>query len=343
MIAPLPDAQFVETRLINLLNFQTTIASKAARSVLVAPNRLLVDFGLRRAHGAEAGLMAARATFIAGFSGTSTLLAGHRFEIPMYGTMAHSFVQAFPDEVTAFTRFAEANPGNVVLLIDTYDTEAAAEKVVGLAPKLRQRGIDVKAVRIDSGDLGSHARKVREILDNGGLGDVQIFASGNLDEYMLRNLIEGGAPINGFGVGTRLDTSSDAPYLDCAYKLQEYRGRPCRKRSEGKTTWPGRKQVYRKFDKSGHIESDILTVGDDRQEGEPLLHPVLRGGKRLEGPAPLAASRDRAARQLTSLPERLRALDGATKPFEVTISDALQLLVLDMERRLSNSRSTGHD
>jgi nicotinate phosphoribosyltransferase len=163
VIAPLPEAQFVETRLINLLNFQTTIASKAARSVLVAPGKLLVDFGLRRAQGAEAGLMAARATYLAGFSGTSTVLASQRFEIPIYGTMAHSFVQAHPDEMTAFMRFAEANPGNVVLLIDTYDTEAAAEKLVSLAaPQLKQRGIDLKAVRIDSGDLGvTLARFVR--------------------------------------------------------------------------------------------------------------------------------------------------------------------------------------
>jgi nicotinate phosphoribosyltransferase len=335
VIAPLPEAQFVETRLINLLNFQTTVASKAARSVLVAPGKLLVDFGLRRAQGAEAGLMAARATYIAGFSGASTVLAGQRFEIPIYGTMAHSFVQAHPDEMTAFARFAEANPGNVVLLIDTYDTEAAAEKVVRLAPQLKPHGIEVKAVRIDSGDLGSHARKVRQILDNGGLGDVQIFASGNLDEFILGDLIEAGAPIDGFGVGTRLDTSSDAPYLDCAYKLQEYGGRPCRKRSEGKTTWPGRKQVYRTFDRADYIDRDVLTVCDDRQEGEPLLHPVLRGGKRLDAPVALSVSRDHAARQLRSLPDRLRTLNGVRKPFKIKISGALQSLAraVDEQRR----------
>jgi len=329
VIAPLPEAQFVETRLINLLNFQTMIASKATRSILVAQGKQLIDFGLRRAHGAEAGLMAARATYIAGFSGTSTVLASQRFEIPIYGTMAHSFIQAHTDEMSAFTRFAEANPGNVVLLIDTYDTEAAAEKVVNLtAGHLRQRGIEVKGVRIDSGDLGSHARKVRQILDDGGQRDVQIFASGNLDEYLLRDLIEAGAPIDGFGVGTRLDTSSDAPYLDCAYKLQEYGGRPCRKRSEGKTSWPGQKQVYRTFDSAGHIEGDVLTVHGDRQEGEPLLCPVMRGGKRLNGPVPLSASREHATCQLRSLPERLRSLGQARKPFKIKISDALQSLAL---------------
>ena len=239
--APLPQAQFVETRIVNLLNFQTVVASKAARAVLVAQEKALVDFGLRRAHGAEAGLMAARASYIAGFSATSNVLAGQRFNIPISGTMAHSFVQAHDDEISAFARFAEANPGNVVLLIDTYETEAAAEKVVRLAPKLKQLGIDIQGVRIDSGDLGLHARKVRAILDEAGLREVRIFASGNLDEYILRDLIEGNAPIDAFGVGTRIDTSCDAPYLDCAYKLQEYAGRPRRKRSEGKTTWPGPK------------------------------------------------------------------------------------------------------
>ena len=237
--APLPQAQFVETRIVNLLNFQTVIASKAARAVLVAQEKPLVDFGLRRAHGAEAGLMAARASYIAGFSATSNVLAGQRFNIPISGTMAHSFVQAHDDEISAFARFAEANPGNVVLLIDTYETEAAAEKVVRLAPELKKLGIDIQGVRIDSGDLGLHARKVRAILDEAGLREVRIFASGNLDEYLVRDLIESNAPIDAFGIGTRIDTSSDAPYLDCAYKLQEYAGRARRKRSEGKTTWPG--------------------------------------------------------------------------------------------------------
>jgi nicotinate phosphoribosyltransferase len=251
--APLPQAQLVETRIINLLNFQTVVASKAARAVLVAQEKALVDFGLRRAHGAEARLMAARASYIAGFSATSNVLAGQRFNIPISGTMAHSFVQAHDDEISAFARFAEANPGNVVLLIDTYETEAAAEKVVRLAPKLKQLGIDIQGVRIDSGDLGPHARKVRAILDEAGLREVRIFASGNLDEYFLRDLIEGNGPIDAFGVGTRVDTSCDAPYLDCAYKLQEYAGQPRRKRSEGKTTWPGRKQVYRSFDRGGYM------------------------------------------------------------------------------------------
>src|SRR5512139_1968678 len=198
--APMPQAQLVETRLINLLHFQTLIASKAARMVLAAPGKLLVDFGLRRAHGAEAGLLAARASYIAGFAGTATVMAGKLFGVPIYGTMAHSFVQAFDDETAAFERFARARPDNVVLLIDTWDTEAAACKVVALAPRLTAAGIRIKGVRIDSGDLAEHARRVRTILDAGGLNEVIIFASGDLDEFALRDMLAAGAPVDGFGV-----------------------------------------------------------------------------------------------------------------------------------------------
>ena len=247
--------------------------------------------------------------------------------------MAHSFVQAHDDEISAFARFADANPGNVVLLIDTYDTEAAAEKVVRLASKLKQLGIDIQGVRIDSGDLGLHARKVRAILDEAGLREVRIFASGNLDEYILRDLIEGNAPIDAFGIGTRIDTSSDAPYLDCAYKLQEYAGRPRRKRSEGKTTWPGRKQVYRTFDHAGCMISDVLTLSEDRRDGEPLLIPTLRGGKRLDPPKPLSALRERAADQLARLPNKLRSLDRAA-PFEVKVADTLRSLAFAVDEQL---------
>src|SRR6516225_5213012 len=220
--APLPQAQLVETRLINLLHFQTLIASKAVRCVLAAPGKALVDFGFRRAHGAEAGLLAARACYLAGFSATSNVLAGRRFGIPVSGTMAHSFVEACNSEEEAFLGFARANRDNVVLLIDTYDTEAGAAKVVKLASKLASEGITIRAVRLDSGDLAEHARRVRQILDAGGLGDVQIVASGNLDEYELHRLVQQKcAPIDSFGVGTRVLTSADVPYLDCVYKLQE--------------------------------------------------------------------------------------------------------------------------
>ncbi|HTN94030.1 MAG TPA: nicotinate phosphoribosyltransferase [Gallionella sp.] len=332
--APIAQAQLVETRLINLLHFQTLIASKAARMTLMAPDKLLVDFGLRRAHGAEAGLLAARASYVAGFSGTATVQAGMEFGIPIFGTMAHSFVQAHESESLAFEHFAHAQPDNVVLLIDTYDTEEAARKVVALAPKLESKGIRIKGVRIDSGNLADHAYKVRHILDEGRLQHVTIFASGDLDEYALRGMLDSCAPVDGFGIGTRMDTSSDVPYLDCAYKLEEYAGKARRKRSEGKQTWPGRKQVYRSYDRDGRMESDVVTVHGDTQPGEPLIVAVMRGGKRLAEGLTLADIRNHASANLARLPESLRKLQEPY-PYQVQISDALHKLAERVDRDIS--------
>ncbi len=328
LTAPLPVAQLVESRVINLLHFQTLIASKAARLRLTAPDALLVDFGLRRAHAGEAGLLAARAGYLAGLSGTATVLAGRQFGIPIFGTMAHSFIEAHDDEAQAFEHFAHSQPDNVVLLIDTYDTEAGARKVVAIAPRLRAQGIRIKAVRIDSGDLAAHARRVRAILDAGGLADTGIFASGNLDEYRLHAFIDAGAPIDGYGVGTRLDVSSDAPSLDCAYKLQEYAGIPRRKRSEGKATWAGRKQVYRHYDADGRLAHDCLTSADDARDGEALIQPVMQAGQRLAQPG-LAESRAHALAELQRLPPPLRALESAATRHHVEIAPAL----VDVTRR----------
>jgi len=323
--ASLPQAQLVETRLVALMHFSSLIASKAARCVLVAPGKLLVDFGLRRAHGAEAGLLAARAAYLAGFGGTATVLAGKRFGIPLYGTMAHSYVQAHEREGDAFLDFARAHPDNTTLLIDTYDTEAGARKVVELVPQLRSEGIHVKAVRLDSGDLAAHAREVRRILDEAGCGEVRIFASGGLDEYELEKL--SAAPIDGFGVGTSLVTSSDAPGLDCAYKLVEYAGVPRRKRSEGKANWPGRKQVFRSS------AGDLLGLESERAPGTPLLVPAMRGGKRVGPPAALEAVRARAREQLAALPAGLRRLTPAEPGYRVEISAALRALAAEVDRR----------
>lgn len=332
VVAPLPQAQLVESRLINLLHFQTLIASKAVRCVLAAPDRLLVDFGMRRAHGAEAALYAARAAWIAGFSGTATVSAGARFGIPVFGTMAHSFVEAHDSETQAFRAFAHAQPDNVVLLIDTYDTERAARKVVQLQRELAAEEIRIRGVRIDSGDLEAHAHRVRRILDQGGCAHVTIFSSGSLDEYRLQELREAGAPIDGFGVGTLLDTSADRPYLDCAYKLVEYAGAPRRKRSEGKATWPGRKQVWRRA-RGGVFDHDLLTVEGEPQEGEPLLRPVMRAGRPTAGPEPLERVRRRVREQVAALPEALRALDPAPA-YEVRVSPGLQALAEEADRRV---------
>ena len=328
--APLPQAQLVESRLINILHFQTLIASKAARMVLAAPGKALSDFGLRTAHGAEAGLYSARASYIAGFVGAANVLAGERYGIPIVGTMAHSYVQVHDDEMQAFEDFARARPDGVVLLIDTYDTEAGARKVVELAPRLKADGIAIRGIRIDSGDLAASARKVRRILDDGGLKDVIILVSGGINEDVLQDMVKTGAPIEGCGVGVSLDVSTDAPALDCAYKLQEYAGVPRRKLSEGKQTWPGRKQVWRVYDVIGRLCGDMLSIETDTQDGETLIAPVMCGGKRLGSAPTLADIRARAARELERLPEPLRRLE--TYDYPVAISAELKLLAAEADR-----------
>jgi len=343
--APLPQAQFVESRLINILHFQTLIASKAARMMLAAPDKLLVDFGFRRAHGAEAGLMAARASYLVGFAGTATVLAGKEFGIPIYGTMAHSFIETFDDESAAFAAFAHARPDNLVLLIDTYDTEAAARKVVALAPKLKAQGITIRGVRLDSGDLIALSRKVRNILDAGGLRDVTIFASGGLDEDQLAAFAREGAPIDGLGIGTSLTTSSDVPALDCVFKLQEYAGIARRKRAINKATWPGRKQVWRRYDADGRMAGDVLSLdtpasGEGQASGgEKLVHPVMQGGKRLGRPPSLEEIRRHAKRELERLPLALRPLVPDAR-YPVEVAGELKALAAEVDRRLAVQSAT---
>jgi len=333
--APLPQAQLVETRLINILHFQTIVASKAARAVLAAPGKLLVDFGLRRAHGAEAGLMAARASYLAGFDGTATVLAGALWDIPLYGTMAHSFIQAHDSEAAAFEAFARARPKGLVLLIDTYDTVTAAHEVVRLAPKLSAAGVRLDGVRLDSGDLVALSRAVRDVFDQGGLKDVTIFASGGLDEDDLVRFARAKAPIDGYGVGASLTTSSDAPVLDCAYKLEEYAGVARRKRSPGKATWPGRKQVWRRYGADGAMAGDLLALEGAAHDGEPLLRPVMLDGRRLPGPT-LPESRAHAAASLSRLPARLRDLETAAR-YEVDIGEDVLRLTEQVDARVAQA------
>jgi nicotinate phosphoribosyltransferase len=329
--APLPQAQLVETRIINLLQYQILVSTKASRCVNVAPGKLLVDFGLRRAHGAEAGLLAARACYLAGFSGTATTLAAPRFGVPVFGTMAHSFVEAHDTEMESFETFARAQPDNVVLLIDTYDTEAAAQKLVKLAPRLRASGIPIKSVRLDSGDLADHAFKVRRILDEGGLQDVRIFASGSLDENEVDRMLRAGAPIDGFGIGSKLDTSANAPCLDCAYKLMEYAGRARRKHSEGKANWPGRKQLLRRYDSSGRMAGDLIAVVGEAAPGEPVLRQAMAGGRRIAPQPSLEQARQHLRAQLDALPAALKALD-AEATYPVSVSDGLRALAAEVDR-----------
>lgn len=334
--APMPVAQLVETRIINFLHYETIVASKAARMILAAPGKALVDFGLRRAHSGEAGLLAARACYLAGFTGTATVPAAMLYDIPIYGTMAHSFIQAHDSESKAFEDFARARPKSTVFLLDTYDTEDAARKVCELAPRLKADGIETNGVRLDSGDLAAHARAVRKILDECGLEEAKIVASGGIDEDDLKTFTEADAPIDIYGIGTSLVTSSDAPALDCAYKLQEYAGRARRKKSEGKASWPGRKQVYRTLDADGVISRDLITTLDDRkpetQQCMPLLKPVLRNGRLVDPLPSLEESRAHAGDNLARLPAHLRALETEPLP-SVEISDALRKLADDVDRQ----------
>ncbi len=323
--APLPEAQFVESRLINILHFQSLIASKAARVVLAARGRTLVDFGMRRAHGAEAAVWAARASYIAGFDGSATVEAGRRYGLPIFGTMAHSFVQAHDSELAAFLDFARARPRGLVLLIDTYDVDEAVAKVIDIAGRLDKDGIEIKALRLDSGDMAAGSLRIRRMLDAAGLDQIGIFLSGNLDEFAVDEYCRGGVPVTGFGVGTRLDVSADAPALDIAYKLQEYDGRPRRKRSEGKATWPGSKQVFRSLGEDGRIVRDVIGLASEPLPGRPLLHPVMRAGRPLESNPSMAEIRALAADTIASLPGACTRLDDPA-PVVPEISAALRTL-----------------
>lgn len=309
--ASLPEAQILETIVINTIHFQTAVASKSARAFLAARGKRLIDFGLRRAHGLEAGALAARAAFIAGIGATSNLEAGRRFGIPVVGTMAHSYVMAFEEEAEAFEAFARSFPDNAIFLIDTYDTLAAADKVVELAKK----GVPAIGVRIDSGDLDALSRGVRAKLDRAGLGHVRIIASGGLDERDIEALVRSGAPIDTFAVGTKTVTSADAPYLDIAYKLVEYGGEPKSKASPGKATFPYKRQVVRHY-KGGLMDHDEVVRYDEAQEGGLVVEAMESGEVVYDFPG-LEASHRAFLEDLAKLPEALRGLGKAD--YEVLI------------------------
>jgi len=331
--APIIEAQLLESRIINIIHFQTLVASKAARCVIAAAGRRLIDFGMRRAHEGNAALFAARAAYLAGFDGTATVAAGRRWGIPLSGTVAHSYVEAHDDEEQAFRNFATGAAGRTTLLIDTYDTLRAAEKVVRLQRQLRERGSShsVEAVRIDSGDLGAQAREVRRILDAGGCQEVGIALSGGLDERQIAAVVGSGVPADAFGVGTSLGVSADAPTLDMAYKLQMYAGRPRRKRSPGKLTWPGAKQVWREYGADDIALGDRIVLEGEHPGGTPLLAEVMRDGRRTGASMPLRAIRDHCRRHVRTLPPDLLLLEerpaaGGATAYPVTRSAALEAL-----------------
>jgi nicotinate phosphoribosyltransferase len=333
--APIIEAQLVESRVLNLVHLQTVIASKALRFVLAAKGRPLVDFGMRRAHGQEAALYAARASYLAGFEATATVEAGRRFGIPLSGTMAHSYIEAHADEATAFRHFVESRDRATTLLIDTYDVERAAHHVVKLVQERRARGASdgVAAVRIDSGDLALAARKVRDVLDAGGCRSVQIILSGGLDEEQLERLFESEVPVDGFGVGTALAVAQEAPALDMAYKLVEYAGTPRRKRSPGKATWPGRKQVFR-HTAAGRWIGDSIALENERVAGDGLLQEVMRAGRRVTVLPALEEARAHCRMQREQLPEDLRSLAPGSSNYAVTVTRDVQALAAQLDAEM---------
>lgn len=329
VVASIGQAQLLETLVINQVGFQTLIASKAARVAGAAEGRGVVDFGSRRAHGIDAGVSGARAAFVGGVEATSNVLAGKTFGIPIAGTMAHSFVQVFADEMEAFRAFAKVFP-DTVLLVDTYDTAEGVEKVIALA---RELGPDfgVRAIRIDSGDLAALSKQARTLLDRAGLERVGIFASGGLDEWRIAALIGDGAPIDGFGVGTDMIVSADAPALDIVYKLTEFAGEGRIKLSAGKQTLPGRKQVFRTF-VNGTAAGDVIGRAGEQLPGTPLLAPVMKDGRRVRPADPLADVQRRCRKEIAGLPRDLRALADRT-PYPVVISPALDAEAQRIRRR----------
>jgi len=326
VVAPIGEAQLVETYLLNQITFQTGLASKAARVVHAAQrdgtDRAVADFGMRRMHGTDAALKAARACHIAGVSSTSNVLAGQTYDLPITGTMAHSYIEAHDSEAEAFNEFAQLYP-ETTLLVDTYDTLDGVRKVIALA-EAWEDDFRVQAIRLDSGDLAALAHRSRQLLDDAGLEHVKIFASSSLDEYEITDLLDRGAPIDGFGVGTRMGTMADQPYLDSAYKLAGYAGTPRMKLSKEKSNLPGRKQVVRQFE-NGVADRDVIAAHDESIDGEPLLQCVMKGGVRTDAGEPRALDdlRAYAAEQQDRLPPRLRALSDAHPAYSVTLSDRL--------------------
>ena len=326
LTGPLVEVQLVETFLLNCLGYQTLVASKAARVALACGERSFVDFSARRDHGADAALKAARAAYVGGAAGTSNVLAGMAYRIPLSGTMAHSYVMRFADEAEAYRTFARVFPERSTLLIDTYDTEEGARIVARVATELRTEGIGIRAVRIDSGDIAALSRSVRRILDAAGHGDIEVFASGDLDEHVIGALLAGGAPIDGFGVGTRLGTSADVPWLPVVYKLVEDVSGPKIKIAPHKTTVPGRKQVYRVEDASDPHDVVALEEEQPPAGGRPLLERSIAGGRRVRPQEPLATIRARRAAAVARLPERLRRLEPVVEAYSVRLSTDLTAL-----------------
>jgi len=334
VIAPVLEAQLMETLVLNQVHFQSLAVAKAARVVEAAQGRSVVDFGSRRAHGTDAALKVARATYLAGGEGTSNVLAGLMYGIPVFGTMAHSYVQAHDSEAVSFEEFTALYP-ETTLLVDTYDTLEGVRKVIALSRKLGDR-FHVRAVRLDSGDLGSLAAQARKMLDDAGLRHVTIFASSSLDEYQIQDLVNSGAPIDTFGVGTKLAVLEGASHLDMAYKLVEYGGKGRLKLSTKKVLYPGRKQVFRQIE-AGYMAGDVIGRFDEELPGERLLQPAMTHG-RPAAAVNLEESRRRFQSELQRLPGNLKKLEPSPTPYPVRFSERLRE---DLDRIRRELEQTG--
>jgi nicotinate phosphoribosyltransferase len=336
--APIIEAQLVETFLLNTVNLQTMIATKAARVVNAARGKAVIEFGLRREHGIDAGMKVARCSYLAGCQGTSNVLAGLAFGIPVFGTMAHSFIMSYEKEIDAFRAFAKTFPANSTLLIDTYDDMAGAEKAAAVAKELEKQGHRLSGVRLDSGNLAEISKKVRKLLDEKGLGYVRIFASGDLDEFKIEELRKNVAKIDAYGVGTKMGTSADKPYVDIIYKLCETKNAegefaPMMKLSEGKATLPGRKQVYRFKDAEGKFEKDVIALADEKVEGAPLMVKVMEKGEVTYDFPSLSEIRTVATENLSALPDKYKTVTGAPE-YPVEISEDLEKLIRNLKKKL---------
>ena len=332
---PVIEAQFVESFIINQINLQSLIATKASRCVTAAQGRGVFDFALRRTHGVDAAMKVARSSHMAGFMGTSNVAAGKQYGIPVNGTMAHSFITAFEREGDAFSAFARSFPGHAVLLIDTYDTVGGAHKAVEVAREMESRGARLRGVRLDSGDLVALSREVRRIFQDAGLGYVRILASGSLDEFEIAELVAQGAEIDAFGVGTKMGVSADAPWFDIVYKLVSYDRRPVLKLSAGKRTLAGEKQVYRYVDSQGRLTHDVIAGRDEPSEpgAEPLLRRVMEGG-RITGCQPsLTEARECFLDEFSRLAPEIRSI-AEPAHYRVALSPALETLQEEARREV---------
>jgi nicotinate phosphoribosyltransferase len=330
--APIIEAQLAETFIINAVNLQTMIATKAARVNHAAGGRPVVDFSLRRTQGSDAGLKVARASYLAGFAGTSNVLAGKVYDIPIFGTMAHSYITSFPNEIDAFRVFARNFSAGTTLLIDTYDNISGAQHAVTVAKEMEGKGQRLEFVRLDSGDMAAISKDVRRILDDNGLGYVRILASGGFDEHKIAGLLADGARIDAFAVGTKMGVSADAPYFDIAYKLVRYADRPVMKLSSGKVTLVDKKQVWRTFDDQGSMRQDIIALRDEAvPDGSPLLTTVMAGGWIIRPLPTLPACRDYFQTQFARLPAVCKTLQDTAR-YPVRLSAGLTKLQAQVEQ-----------